>query len=228
MEKVKVNDISIKKLYNYVSAIEDECGGFIIGEKDTAKGLYKITDIIFLKLSVSRSADFEVDDDAIFEFMQNSPELIPKVIGWWHTHPYFDTFFSGIDKDTFKVLNNLFRLPIGVVINKYNDWYWSYMDRDNKLIELKNIEASQDTNLYKMEQELILEAEEKTKHSIKSEAEIFNITMNKKILNADISVSKNKFFSIPIKAAYLNKVIKDNKLTKGDNFLYDEETYEVL
>ena len=225
MKKVKVNDISVKKLYNYVQAVKDECGGFLIGERDIKNGLYKITDIIFLRLRVSNSAD----DNAIFEFMKNYPKLSAKVIGWWHTHPSFNTFFSQVDENTFKVLKDLFEMPIGVVINKYNDWNWAYIDTNGFMINLKDIESSKDKNLYEIDDELVLEAKNKIKDVKKTKITIDKTCMDIIDLDLDLDdINKNEFFTIPPDHKMLNKFIKDNKLSKGETFVYEEETFEVL
>ena len=120
----------IKKLYNYCNAVNFEVGGFLIGTKNEHS--YNVTDAIILKHADALDLHFSIDDEAVFNFMQQNPRQASQVIGWWHSHVDFHTFYSWNDVETFQTLSKLFKNPIGVVVNQMNHWRWRYVDLNSE------------------------------------------------------------------------------------------------
>jgi proteasome lid subunit RPN8/RPN11 len=107
-----------KKICDYFDMSKQEVGGLLV--VDDSDGI-RITDVIFPKQSVS-FATVELDmKTAMTELVQNSPDVLPKIKGWIHSHSDFGCFWSGRDKTT---TNNLleYGLPycISIVGSRYN------------------------------------------------------------------------------------------------------------
>lgn len=96
-ESVKVTGKAWSKMCNYLRLSEGEIGGLII--VNDSDGI--LVEDIFLPKQVVSGGSVKLDmASAMTELVNEKPELLAKVKGWWHTHPSFGCFWSGVDNDT--------------------------------------------------------------------------------------------------------------------------------
>ena len=134
-----------KKIFSYAKSIgkDNEIGGLLLG-KINPDGDITVKDAIILKQYKS-GGSFELDDEAIGDFTKNADaNLLQSVIGWWHSHGVFNTFWSNVDDMTFKRMCNLSNFCLGVVIslrgNKENSrWRLDIKDKNNIYVSIDNI-----------------------------------------------------------------------------------------
>jgi len=112
---VRIKEKAFNKMYAYCKqAKRGEIGGLILGElKDTGNMVVK--DVILLKQKRT-SSNFEIDDEAMMDFTKNaSSEVLSSVLGWWHYHLQFGTFWSADDSNCFSRLTELSNSCLGIV-----------------------------------------------------------------------------------------------------------------
>jgi len=121
-----------------------EVGGLILGTKDD-EGNIIVKDAIPME-QYGIDVHFEITDEAMMDFTKNaSAKVISSVLGWWHSHHSFNTFWSFDDNRCFERLCNLSNFCLGVVVAfKGKDeissrWRLDIKDKNNKRISIDNI-----------------------------------------------------------------------------------------
>ena len=117
---ISIQDKAFLKLIYYTKNIDEEIAGLLVVEKNGT--FLHISDVILLNQEVS-SGDVELSKDALLDFTDEmadkNPEILPKIKGWYHSHNFMNTFWSGTDDEAFKTLLGFSRdYCIGVVTSK--------------------------------------------------------------------------------------------------------------
>lgn len=108
------------KMKYYTEYAPEEVGGLL--ELTKEKGKIILDDVILLKQSATWG-DFEIEDEALTEFMTdimtNNPDKMCKINGWWHKHPIEG--WSAHDDSTFETLKKYFGgFVFGIVAQNNN------------------------------------------------------------------------------------------------------------
>lgn len=124
--KVKVKYKAYLKLTNYTRKINTEWGGLLVVNK--RDNVLVVEDVLLLPQSASLSY-FKLNpkelSKALEGYARNSPELLPKLKGWAHSHVNMNVYWSGEDDDTFVGLCRYFGdFVLGVVVNKNKEQRW--------------------------------------------------------------------------------------------------------
>jgi hypothetical protein len=98
----------------YVENNEDEVYWLYLGEE--VDDVIVLQDCVLIEQVVS-SASCELDMKKLGDWMEANPELIPKVVGWGHSHNTMDKFFSTTDEDDIERATNSKRW-VSIVFNK--------------------------------------------------------------------------------------------------------------
>ena len=121
-----------------------EVGGLILGTKDK-EGNITVKDAIPME-QYGKDVHFEITDKAMMDFTKNaSAKAISSVLGWWHSHHSFSTFWSFDDNRCFERLCNLSNFCLGVVVafkgkNEITSrWKLDIKNKDNERISIDNI-----------------------------------------------------------------------------------------
>lgn len=111
---VYIKDKANKKLNNYTFEItESEIGGLLLGK--VSNGNIIVKDAIILKQTKTDS-HFELDNNALMEFTKDADDkTLSSIIGWWHHHGRYGTFWSMQDSDCFERLCKLSGFCFGLV-----------------------------------------------------------------------------------------------------------------
>ena len=113
---VKIKGKAYKKIESFVRTTmkDGEVGGLLLGHRKQ-NGDVIVRNAILME-QIKTGSTFEISEDAMFEFTKNAnPNLLASVIGWWHSHCNFGTFWSIVDDDCFKRLANLSGFCYGIV-----------------------------------------------------------------------------------------------------------------
>lgn len=95
--------------------LDRERGGILVGtlEEFDTKYSINITDIIYAKKTINRSASLTFTHETWMEIDKEMEEKHSdkKILGWFHSHPGYGVFLSGMDMF---IENNFFNLPYQV------------------------------------------------------------------------------------------------------------------
>lgn len=123
---------------------EREVGGLILGKKDD-EGNITVKDAILME-QYGIDVHFEITDEAMMDFTKNaSAKMISSVLGWWHSHHTFNTFWSFDDNKCFERLCDLSNFCLGVVVafdgkdKMKSRWKLDIKDKNNNRISINNI-----------------------------------------------------------------------------------------
>ncbi len=121
-----------------------EVGGLILGIKDD-EGNITVKDAILME-QYGVDIHFEITDKSMMDFTKNaSAKMLSNILGWWHSHHSFSTFWSPDDSDCFKRLCNLSNSCLGVVVafqgkkGIASRWRLDIKDKTNNRISIDNI-----------------------------------------------------------------------------------------
>lgn len=142
---VIVKQKAYKKIEAYArNTGNSEIGGLLLGKK-VADGNIIVKDAMLLK-QFRIEEHFEIDDEALMELTKNAkPKLLKSIIGWWHSHHNYSTFWSIDDDNCFERLCDLSDFCLGVVVafkgrNKLDSrWRLDVKDKNNRRISVDNI-----------------------------------------------------------------------------------------
>ena len=89
---------------------------------------------------------FEITDEAMMDFTKNaSAKTLSSILGWWHSHHTFNTFWSFDDNKCFERLCDLSNFCLGVVVSfKGKDkiasrWKLDIKDKSGQRMSIDNI-----------------------------------------------------------------------------------------
>jgi len=142
--KVKVKKEVWNKLLNYVKAAEGEVGGLL---RVKVKGENIFIDKCELLAQTAGMAHFELDEEALADFMIKNKKQMKHYKGWWHSHVNMGTFFSGTDDETFNLMANMGGLCVGVVMNKKGSDKWQIQINVNEMKIFDTPQVEKDVNL---------------------------------------------------------------------------------
>ena len=81
-----------------------ETGGILVGNVSELKGIYhtKITGAIAAPTTIGTRSNFRFTPNCWPAILKSQKELFPQtqIVGWYHSHPNFGVFLSGVDLDT--------------------------------------------------------------------------------------------------------------------------------
>jgi len=111
-EALHVSQYTYNKAYAYARIACEiandtmECGGYLVASKDAKNRI--ATDAYLAKNQDVSSGTFVIRPKQIMKAGRELDEMGYKVLGWWHSHGYLDTFFSAVDEDgQMTVLNSI-------------------------------------------------------------------------------------------------------------------------
>jgi proteasome lid subunit RPN8/RPN11 len=152
---IKINKKAYNKMIMYAKQMEkSEIGGLILGTIDI-NGNILVKDVILLKQCVTNGT-FQIDNNAMNDFTKNSSStLLSMVIGWWHSHCNFGTFWSNIDIGCSQRLAKLMGRCLSIVISG-EDKNWKNINirckldiknKDNTFFSIDNINPELPNNV---------------------------------------------------------------------------------
>lgn len=109
-----------RKMFYYVNSTSSEVSGF--GKVKIKGNNFDVTDIKIFKQNGSAGGT-TIEADTLAKFLSLLARKGKKLQDWklwWHSHPDFETYFSGIDTGTISELSNGSVL-ISLCINKFGD-----------------------------------------------------------------------------------------------------------
>ena len=142
---INMKNKAYKKIEEYIrrSMKQGEIGGLLLG-KIKKDGDINVTNAILLK-QLKTASHFEIDEEALMDITKNwSGKQLASIIGWWHSHCNFGTFWSPTDSDTFARLCDLSGFCVGVVAafrgKKMNmRWRMQLRNKDNIRMDIDDI-----------------------------------------------------------------------------------------
>lgn len=137
---VTITSKVVAKMMLYSRMAKGEIGGLLSVKQDTNNEIL-IDDIVLLKQNATYG-DFQVDENALFDFLTENRKKAEHFKGWWHSHGEIGAFFSSDDDSTFERLLNMNSFVLGVVINKKNNWNWKALSQSKKGFVLKDEKAT--------------------------------------------------------------------------------------
>lgn len=81
--------------------MKTEIGGLIIGE--IKEGRIRIDEFVLISQEAG-PAHFTIRSRQLMEFMRDEPEKAKRILGWWHSHCDFGTFWSTQDMEATNLL----------------------------------------------------------------------------------------------------------------------------
>ena len=139
VEKSLLNDIM-----DYAKGdLNHERGGVLVGtlEETDTKYSINITDIIIAKHTINRTASLTFTHETWIDIDQVMVEKYSDkiILGWFHSHPGYGVFLSGMDMF---IENNFFNLPFQVayVVDPVNDTEGFFgWEKENQIQKVKDI-----------------------------------------------------------------------------------------
>ncbi len=100
-----VIESAIDRLKTHLSQdTSKETGGILVGNVSELKGIYhtKITGAIAAPTTIGTRSNFRFTPNCWPAILKSQKELFPQtqIVGWYHSHPDFGIFLSGVDLDT--------------------------------------------------------------------------------------------------------------------------------
>ncbi len=140
-----VKQKAMKKINEYARQNGDrEVGGLILGEKEDDGSITVKNAILMEQYGVDEH--FEITDEAMMDFTKNaSAKVLSSILGWWHSHHTFNTFWSFDDNRCFERLCNLSNFCLGVVVafgkgdKMASRWRLDVKDKNNVRISVDDI-----------------------------------------------------------------------------------------
>lgn len=112
---ITIREKAYKKIKAYAKEIgRTEIGGLLLGKVED--GEITVKDAMLIDI-IQTDASFEISDEALMELTKiASNDTLKSIIGWWHSHHNFGTFWSTVDDDCFERMCNLSGVCLGVVV----------------------------------------------------------------------------------------------------------------
>lgn len=111
-----------RKIMAYVQICELEISGFAEIEYNEARNCFIAGEPYLLEQEVTGSGT-HMDENEVskfnFQYIKKGGTQLPRL--WWHSHVNFQAFFSAIDEDTLKQLQNE-TFIVALVLNKRKEW----------------------------------------------------------------------------------------------------------
>lgn len=143
-----------KKIKEYCSQMgNDEIGGLLTGEIKE-NGDLVIKGVVLLEQEAG-VGEFEINEEALMNLTKNANgKFLSSIIGWWHSHGNFATFWSSVDDDCFKRLCNLCSRCFGLVVSNRKNGemrcrYDTY-DKEGIYISIDDINPEFDGGFFKL------------------------------------------------------------------------------
>lgn len=141
---VSVTKDILNRIMDYAKMdLNRERGGILVGtlEENDTKYFVNITDIIFAKKTINRSASLTFTHETWLEIDKEMEENFKdkKIIGWFHSHPGYGVFLSGMDMF---IENNFFNLPyqVAYVVDPCNNTEGFFgWEREGNIKKVDNI-----------------------------------------------------------------------------------------
>ena len=156
---VEVKGKAYRKIEAFVkeTKAQGEVGGLLLGKIKKDDGDVIVKNAILID-QLKTGSTFEITEEAMMEFTKNaSTKVLASVIGWWHSHCDFGTFWSIVDDDCFKRLCNLTGFCFGIVASLPKGAKeletrsrLDILDKNGQRVSIDNIQPDIDTGNFKL------------------------------------------------------------------------------
>jgi proteasome lid subunit RPN8/RPN11 len=110
--QLEITNKAYYKMMLYTQLVSTEIGGILLGQ--TKKNKTTIDDVVLIEQDVS-GGSVNFDQDQMAKFMEDNPDYVPMIAGWWHSHGSMGTFFSPTDDTTTREMANIAGRCIAIV-----------------------------------------------------------------------------------------------------------------
>lgn len=129
-----------RKIMAYVQICDLEISGFAELEYNEARNAFIVGEPYLLEQEVSGAATHMDEEDVSkfnLQYIKKGGTQLPRL--WWHSHVDMQAFFSAIDEDTLKQLQND-TFIVALVLNKRKEWKakaYLYSETDSNIMGIK-------------------------------------------------------------------------------------------